>query len=226
MTLEGHCDGVNCVSFSPDETLLVSSSSDCSCIIFNIDQASRTKGQRLHKLTFSDGLNDAKNMLMRGCFFSQDGRYVYTMATGIKKSSYIIQWSNKARFTNKDVECQPENMSIVHNNTATGLRVSPNGEQIGILTSDGFIKMLPRKSIGQPGNNFTVSTKRHRLPVTSMAFISDPFNGEPEYIISGSPDFTYNIIKCKQSLFAWLLKWLLFLILMFGALLLLIEYVM
>lgn len=44
LTLEGHCDGVNCVDFSPDEKLLVSSSIDSSCIIFNVDLASRTKG--------------------------------------------------------------------------------------------------------------------------------------------------------------------------------------
>jgi WD40 repeat protein len=73
LTLEGHCDPVNCVSFSPDSKLLITSSSDRSCIIFNIDRTNpRTMGQRMHKLTFSDGTNDAKNMLMRGCFFSLD----------------------------------------------------------------------------------------------------------------------------------------------------------
>ena len=147
LTLEGHCDGVNCVDFSPDEKLLVSSSIDSSCIIFNVDLASRTKGQRLHKLTFSDGLNDAKNLLMRGCFFSRDGQHVYTLATAIKKPSYLIQWENRSGFSQKEKQCEPVNVAMVHANTATGLRVSPSGEQIGVMTSDGFIKVLPRKAV-------------------------------------------------------------------------------
>ena len=98
MTLEGHCDPVNCVDFSSDSKLLVSSSTDRSCIIFNVDTTSKFKGQRLHKLTFSDGLNDTKNMLMRGCFFSKDCNSVYTLATHTKQKSYLIQWQNASGF--------------------------------------------------------------------------------------------------------------------------------
>lgn len=81
LTLEGHFEPVNCVDFSPDSKLLISSSTDCSCFIFNCDLTSKTKGQRLHKLTFGDGLLDSKNLLMRGCFFAKDSRSVFTLAT-------------------------------------------------------------------------------------------------------------------------------------------------
>ena len=37
LTLEGHWDSINCVDFSPDGKLLVSSSSDSSCFIYNVD---------------------------------------------------------------------------------------------------------------------------------------------------------------------------------------------
>lgn len=40
--------------------------------------------------------------------------------------------------------------------------------------------------------------KRHRLPVTCLGFKADAA-GHPEYILSGSPDYTYNIISCKVS---------------------------
>jgi len=70
LCLEGHFEPINCIDFSSDSKLLISSSGDCSCLIFNSDIKSPAKGQRLHKLTFGDGLQDAKNLLMRGCFFS------------------------------------------------------------------------------------------------------------------------------------------------------------
>jgi WD40 repeat protein len=72
VTLEGHNEPVNCVSFSPDQKLLITSSTDRSCIIFSIDNTRNNMGQIMHKLTFSDGTNDFKNMMMRGCFFSMD----------------------------------------------------------------------------------------------------------------------------------------------------------
>lgn len=81
LTLEGHYEGVNCVDISQDKKLLVSSSKDCTCFIFNIDLTSREKGQRLHKLTFADLVTDPKNMWMRGCFFADSGNSVYSLAT-------------------------------------------------------------------------------------------------------------------------------------------------
>lgn len=81
----------------------------------------------------------------------------------------------------------------VHHTTAAGLKVSPSGKQIGIMTSDGFIKVLKSGS-----EEFIVSEKRHRLPVTCMGFKTDS-NGNAEYLLCGSPDYTYNIIRCKES---------------------------
>jgi len=94
-TLEGHSEPVNSLSFSPDNRLLVTASADRSCLIFNVDRKNgdkRTMGQRLHKITFSDGTNDGKNMMMRGCFFSEDSRYLYTLSTETRQKSYIVKW--------------------------------------------------------------------------------------------------------------------------------------
>jgi WD40 repeat protein len=80
------------------------------------------------------------------------------------------------------------------------MRVSPNGKQIGIMTSDGFIKVMNEGS-----ESFTFSQKRHRLPVTCLGFKTDE-SGSAEYILSGSPDYTYNIIPCKTSFISKILK--------------------
>ena len=73
------------MDFSYDNKLLVSSSTDKSCIVFNLEK----QGQMIQKLTFSDGI-DPKNMLMRGCFFSPDAKFIYTLATYTKRPSYLI----------------------------------------------------------------------------------------------------------------------------------------
>lgn len=203
VTLEGHCAPVNCVSFSSDNKLLVTSSSDRSCIIFNVDRANpRTLGQRLHKLTFSDGTNDLKNMLMRGCFFSIDSRYVYTLATENRRNSYLIKWSNKGGFAQKERQCEPEEVGVVHNNTVTGLCLSHLGDKIGIRTSDGFVKVISALNIEKP--NFFVNERRHKMPVTTLSFIHDPLSGTATDILSGSSDYTYNIIPCQKSFMKWL----------------------
>lgn len=150
ITLEGHSDPVNCVSFSSDAKLLVTSSSDRSCLIFNVDRNSRTVGQILQKLSFSDGSNDSKNMLMRGCFFSSlDPRYVYTLSTENRQKSYLIKWSNKANYVDKAVLCDPEDVAVVHSNTVTGLCTSASGDKIGIRTSDGWIKVVKTKNMNE-----------------------------------------------------------------------------
>ena len=198
-TLEGHCEPVNSLSFSPDNRILVTSSSDRSCIIFNIDRAGdkRQLGVRLHKITFSDGTNDAKNMMMRGCFFSGDSRYLYTLSTENRQRSYIVKWENKQKFLQKAVQSEPVEVAVIHPNTVTGMCVSPDGSQIGVRTSDGFVKVIATNSFSS--GKFGVSQRRHRMPVTCLSFKTDA-DGNSTHILSGSSDYTYNIIPSRQSL--------------------------
>lgn len=73
------------------------------------------------------------------------------------------------------------------------MRLSASGGQIGLMTSDGYVKLIDEKT-----HNFIYAQKRHRLPVTSLGFKYDT-KGNVEYLISGSADYTYNIINVKQS---------------------------
>jgi len=83
---------------------------------------------------------------------------------------------------------------VVHNNTVTGLCLSQMGDKIGIRTSDGFIKVISTRNIEKP--NFLINERRHRMPVTTLCFKHDSLNGEAIEVISGSSDYTYNIISC------------------------------
>lgn len=82
------------------------------------------------------------------------------------KRSYLIKWSNKFGFANKDKECEPEEVGIVHNNTVTGLCVSQMGDKIGIRTSDGYIKVMSSENILKP--YFFVNEKLHKMAVTTL----------------------------------------------------------
>ena len=108
---------------------------------------------------------------MRGCFFSMDQKFAYTLATENRKKSYLIKWSNKGGFTQKEKQCEPEEVGVVHNNTVTGLCVSHLGDKIGIRTSDGFVKVISSGKIENP--SFLVNEKRHRMPVTTLCFKHD-----------------------------------------------------
>ena len=63
------------------------------------------------------------------------------------------------------------------------------------MGSDGFVKVMDESS-----KKFLVSQKRHNLPVTALNFACDNY-GSGTHVISGSADYSYNIIPCTQSFF-------------------------
>ena len=134
---------------------------------------------------------------MRGCFFTEDSRYLYTLSTENRQRSYLVKWENKQKFAQKAVQSEPVDVAVIHPNTVTGMCVSPDGSQIGVRTSDGFVKVIPTNSF--TSGKFTLSSRRHRMPVTCLNFKTDA-DGNATHIISGSSDYTYNIIQCRQTL--------------------------
>lgn len=135
---------------------------------------------------------------MRGCFFSPDGARVYTQATQTRKKSYIVEWRNAKGFAQTAMQCEPAGVVEVHPNTVVGLRVTPDKETVAVFTSDGFVKVLSRASLSQGKAQFTVSQKRHKLPVTCAGFKSDA-SGDAEWAVFGSSDYMYSIVRCKPT---------------------------
>lgn len=70
------------------------------------------------------------------------------------------------------------------------------------MTSDGFVKVLDEST-----HELIVSEKRHKMPVTCLGFKHD-YNEDPEYVLSGSPDYTYNIIDCSISTIRYVISYL------------------
>ena len=63
------------------------------------------------------------------------------------------------------------------------------------MASDGWVKICRTSNPGK----FIFSQRRHRLPVTCMGFKNE-YNGEADYVVSGSADYTYNMIYCQDSI--------------------------
>ena len=62
------------------------------------------------------------------------------------------------------------------------------------MGSDGFVKVIDESS-----KRVYVNEKRHNLPVTTMAFSCDNY-GSANHVLTGSADYSYNIIPCTGSL--------------------------
>ena len=72
---------------------------------------------------------------MRGCFFTLDGKYIYSLATEMKCKSYMIKWKCNKTWDSVSAE-------VVNKQPSTGMKLSENGDYIGLMTSDGFIKVM------------------------------------------------------------------------------------
>ena len=127
--MNGHHENVNCLDFSQDDNLLISSSVDKNCFIFNLKQ----KGQRIQKLTFMDSTFD-RNMQMRGCFFSKNGKFIYTLCSQIRNKSYLVQWDSKSY--------SPLNILEAHSQLACGLKQLEDGSKASVISSDGFVNII------------------------------------------------------------------------------------
>lgn len=82
----------------------------------------------------------------------------------------------------------------VHNQAATGMLVSPDGDYVSVTTSDGCIKTVQTST-----NKMVVSQKRHNLPCTATAFVVPGLGQAPTHVVSASADYTYNLISVPSS---------------------------
>jgi hypothetical protein len=86
------------------------------------------------------------------------------------------------------------------------------------MTSDGWVKLLDESS-----HKFTYQDKRHKLPATCINFKHDS-NGNVDYLLSGSADYTYNIIPVSSSITSALIYLILKLLFGFAILFAVIEF--
>jgi WD40 repeat protein len=117
----GHSEPINCIDISPSKTLLISSGNDSQASVFDL-----RKRSLLQKLTFKDkayrdarGNPDESNFMIRGCFFSPCGRYVYLLASRVRYRTFLVQY---VLTPYKDrVDFNPISVLDVHEHASTGM---------------------------------------------------------------------------------------------------------
>lgn len=132
--------------------------------------------------------------MIRGCFFTSCGKYVFLLAAKLRYKSFLVKYSIHA--TQQGVIFNPVSTLEVHNNAVTKMKPSRNEHLIAIASSDGFIKTVNLNSL-----DVLMSQKKHNLPVTAIGFIdSNDFNSNdsdvtPNHVVTGSADYLYHLIK-------------------------------
>ena len=138
------------------------------------------------------------NFLIRGCFFTSCGKYVFLLAAKMRYKSFLIKY--QVTPNGNDIQFTPISTLEVHSNAVTRMKPSRDDKLIAIASSDGFIKTVDLDSL-----SVIMGQKRHNLPVTAIGFLdSNNFNSNelettPNQVITGSADYLYNIIKLPES---------------------------
>lgn len=142
----GHHEPINALDISPAKTYLLSTGGDCQACVWDLAQK-----RCVEKLSFRDGdfrdrfgNADPSNFMMRGCLFSPCSRFIYLLASRTRYKSFVVKYSVSAGGSggNSKISFTPIMAIEVHDQAATGLRMSRDGSFLSVSTSDGFIKVL------------------------------------------------------------------------------------
>lgn len=181
MEITSHVDRVIDLDFNFNSSLLISCSVDKACYIHNV----RNKGQKMQKLTFCDTFVEGQkiqNLLMKGCRFSPDSYYIYTMSTMNRKPCYVNKYEVQEGF--------PVIETLkVHTDAGTGMSLSSNGSQLLVQTNGGAFTIVDTKKM-----EVLMKEKKHNLPVTSSSFLEDSYGNIRGYF-TASADYSYSFEK-------------------------------
>jgi len=204
--LKKHTGPIMALSLHPSEPLLCSASKDGSCIMWNLKL-----GTVLVEIPRIDGISgvgsvaspikDSKgnpisaNIECRGCCFSQDGTFLYSLQCGRRGSvSNLIKWDFKEGRSSptKDekshmvVEAVPSKVVVVAKVPSTKLRLSEDGLYIAVGTSNGEVVVFSTETMAK-----VKSLQCHDLPVTGLGFAPFP--------VVHSSGYAANLTSCSAD---------------------------
>lgn len=130
--ISAHEAKINSIDFSSENNLVVSSSRDCTCKVFNYES------QKLVKtLQFAEHDN-TQNLPILGARFSKSGDFLYTVACD--QYSYVTLWDVIENY-------KPITTHRVHASPVSSFTLSLDGFYLGIGTVDGWVKIMNTRTM-------------------------------------------------------------------------------
>jgi len=130
--------------------------------------------------------------MFKGCIFSPDSRFLYSLATKFKGRSYLIKWDSK------DENFNPIDTAQAYNGPSCVLSINKNGNNIAVGTNDGHAVLIDTNSMSSYRTE-----KKHKMPVSAIAFTENAAS-----VLTVSPDNTYEVMlnSSQSTLFSKFVK--------------------
>eukprot|EP00276_Gloeochaete_wittrockiana_P008144 CAMPEP_0184649360 /NCGR_PEP_ID=MMETSP0308-20130426/6696_1 /TAXON_ID=38269 /ORGANISM="Gloeochaete witrockiana, Strain SAG 46.84" /LENGTH=333 /DNA_ID=CAMNT_0027082005 /DNA_START=1606 /DNA_END=2604 /DNA_ORIENTATION=+ len=172
-SLAGHSSTVYEISFDPAGELVATASADKQCIIWKLSDASQVKALRCPR--------KPDVAMFRGCSFSADGLYLFTVQSSKGAPSVLTKWQVS--------DWNEVESTVVNSKPATSFAMSQDGQFVAVGTAEGQVAIVDAARMR------TLATiTAHDLPGTAMAFASSV-----PALVSVSADYSCRVIALPDS---------------------------
>lgn len=164
----GHKAPVMALSLHPVAPWICSASKDGTCKIWDLDNK-----KLLLDIPFVDGLsgvgsatsNTKVTIECRGCCFSPDGKYLYTIQSARRGATHLLKWELVQAVRTGTLVVNPKGCVVASKVPSTRLKISENGDMLVLGASDGSVTAFDAESLRK-----VTSVVCHDLPVTGLGF--------------------------------------------------------
>jgi WD40 repeat protein/serine/threonine protein kinase len=184
--LKGHTGRVLSVNFSPDSRWLVSSASDNTARVWDLQTRKETAGSPLR----------GHYGWVWSAAFAPDGKQLVT--TG--EDGRAIVWTFDATQVRPDLRLAPRKVFLGHQGAVFTAAISPDGKQIATGGYDKRVLVWQPEQIAEVDLRTLVATSQPLTPQPSRALEGHTgpvrtirFSGDGEYVISGGDDNTLRV---------------------------------
>lgn len=219
LELKGHTGAIMSVCYHPvDSSLLLTGSKDGTCRVWDL-----STGCAVGIVPSTTGLTPSGTAVeCRGCCFSEDGRFIFSIQSGRRGATFLIKWSMGPEAATEGEAAPPNESSpsAVQNPPAapavqrlsfvpckaveackvpaTRMSRSSGGACIAIGAADGSVTTFLAESLGKIS-----STRCHDLPVTGLAFQPDTkHRGAELLLVSCSADYSVAAIAVRTDVYS------------------------
>jgi prolactin regulatory element-binding protein len=195
---KGHEKPINEVDFSPDGTMLITSSKDKTCRLWKASD-----GKELCVLPTATGKLDPKAKrpaiyIYRGCRFIGGNNNIITVQTPTRGPAYLTKWAvnvtagDKSDFT---ATCVPLQTVTLAQEPVCEMKLNASGTLIGIGSNGGKLIVLNAETL-----SVIRSQEAHHFPITGCAFAPRKADDERlDVIMSGSADQAIYVMAVKST---------------------------